>query len=72
MALQPRSGTHQAYAQIRRHPVSIRKEGHLILSNIHWNNKKVHIRGKANGRFERFYCRELLLLQISENACALL
>ena len=72
MALQPRSGTHQAYAQIRRYPVSMRKEGHLILSNIHSNNKKVYIRGKASGRFEHFYHRELLLLEINENACALL
>ena len=40
MALQPRSRTHQAYAQIRGHPVSTSKEGHLVLSNIYSNYKK--------------------------------
>ena len=39
MALQSRSKTHQAYAQIRRHPVSTSKEGHSVLSNIHSNYK---------------------------------
>ena len=37
MALQPRSRTHQAYAQFRGHPVSTSKEDHLVLSNIHLN-----------------------------------
>ena len=40
MALQPRSRTHPAYAQIRGHPVSSSKKGHLVLSNIHSNHKK--------------------------------
>ena len=42
MALQPRSRTNQAYAQIRGHPLSTSKEGHLVLSNIHSNYKKMY------------------------------
>ena len=34
MALQPRSMTHQTYAQFRGHSVSTSKKGHLILKNI--------------------------------------
>ena len=40
MALQPRSMTHEAYAQFWGHPVSSSKEGHLILTNIYANHKK--------------------------------
>ena len=42
MALQPRSRTHPAYAQIWGHPVSTSKEGHLALSNSHSNYKKIN------------------------------
>ena len=42
MALQPRCRTHQAFAQIRGHPVSTSKEGHLVLSNIHSNSRKIY------------------------------
>ena len=48
MALQPRSRTHQAHAQIRANPVSTSKEGHLVLANIHSSYRK------DNGRCERF------------------
>ena len=42
MALQPRCRIHQAYAQIRRHPVSTSKQDHLVLSNIYSNHKKLY------------------------------
>ena len=42
MALQPRSRTHQAYAQIRGHPVSTSKEGHLVFQILIQIIKKIY------------------------------
>ena len=47
------------FTQFRGHPLSTSKKGHLILTNIHSNHKKK--KGKANGRCESFYYRELPL-----------
>ena len=62
MALQPRSMTHQAYAQFLGHPVSTSKEIHLMLINIHANHKKGEKPVGVNSAFTvgNYHCKPLM------------
>ena len=62
MALQPRSMTHQAHTQFRRHPVSTIKEVHLMPTNIHTNHKKEETPMGAKNPFTmgNYHCKPLM------------
>ena len=62
MALQPRSMTHQAYAQFLGHSVSTSKEIHLMLTNIHANHKKGEKPVGVNSAFTvgNYHCKPLM------------